>query len=171
MFIYTVKANTLKFLAVIIAATAVLVSVVVISEQTEILTTHAIAEATKDIKYDKIKNEDDRRSFLEQFGWETEDKELESVKMKLPAEFDRIMTEYNDMQKIQGPRDRTIHLQGHELPRLRRNRACKRDRIQKQSHWRRYLLGGRDGLHPRLFHTSTMNNYNLNSSTSQRKTA
>lgn len=102
MFIYTVKANTLKFLAVILAAAAVLVSVVVISEQTEILTTHAIAEATKEIKYDKIKNEDDRRSFLEQFGWEVEDDELEAVKMKLPAEFDRIMTEYNDMQKTQG---------------------------------------------------------------------
>lgn len=102
MFIYTVKANTLKFFAVILAAAAILVSVVVISNSNEILTTKAIAEATKDIKYDKIKSEEDRRTFLEQFGWSVEDDEIEAVKMKLPVEFDRIMTEYNDLQKTQG---------------------------------------------------------------------
>ena len=102
MFIYTVKANTLKFIAVILAAVAILVSVIIISDHTEVLTTAAIEEANKSINYDKIKSEEDRRSFLKQFGWETEDGEVEAVKIKLPAEFDKIMLEYNELQKSQG---------------------------------------------------------------------
>ena len=102
LFIYTVKANTLKFFAVILAAAAILTAVVIASENTETLTTAAIMEANKNINYDKIKNENDRKDFIKQFGWEIEDKEVASVKVKLPAEFDRIMTEYNELQKSQG---------------------------------------------------------------------
>lgn len=102
MFIYTVKANTLKFIAVIIAAAAILASVVIVSNRSEVLTTHAIAQKTKDINYDNIKEEEDRIAFLRQFGWEVDGKEVDSVKMKLPVEFDRIMTEYNELQKNQG---------------------------------------------------------------------
>ena len=102
MFIYTVKANTLKFIAIILAAAAALVSVVMITEKSEILTTQAISAANKNIKYDKIKTEEDRLEFLKQFGWETEGGEVEMVTVKLPGEFDRIMTEYNELQKSQG---------------------------------------------------------------------
>jgi len=102
MFIYTVKANTLRFIAVILAAAAVLVSVVLISESSEIMTTQAISAANKNIKFDKIKSKEDRRAFLEQFGWETSDDEVEGISVKLPGEFDRIMTEYNELQKSQG---------------------------------------------------------------------
>lgn len=102
MFIYTVKANTLKFVAVILVAVTALVSVVLITGRTDIITTEAIAIANKDIKFDKIKTEENRRDFLKQFGWETEDKEVESVTVKLPGDFDRIMVEYNELQKSQG---------------------------------------------------------------------
>ena len=102
MFIYTVKANTLKFVAVVIAAVLVLVSIALISDRTDVLTTQAISVRNKDINYEKIKTEEDRRKFLAQFGWETEDGEVESVTIKLPGEFDRIMTEYNELQKSQG---------------------------------------------------------------------
>ena len=102
MFIYTVKANSLKFIAVIVAAVAVLVSIALITGKSEVLTTQAVAEANKNINFDKIKTEEDRREFLQQFGWETEDTEVESVTIKLPSEFDKIMTEYNELQKSQG---------------------------------------------------------------------
>lgn len=102
MFIYTVKANSLKFIAVLLAATAILVSIAMIAGKSEIMTTKAIAAQTKDIRYDKIKTEEDRREFLKQFGWETEDGECESITVKLPGDFDRIMTEYNELQKSQG---------------------------------------------------------------------
>lgn len=109
MFIYTVKGSTIKFFAVILIAVAALISVAVISSRSETLTTEAISTANKSIRYDKIKTAEDRRKFLEQFGWETEDGEVESVKVKLPAEFDKIMTEYNELQKSQG-----LDLQKHK---------------------------------------------------------
>ncbi len=102
MFIYTVKANSLKFIAVILAAVTVLVSIALISDKSEILTTQAISQVNKSLNFDKIKSEEDRRTFLKQFGWETEDGEVESVTIKLPGEFDKIMTEYNELQKSQG---------------------------------------------------------------------
>lgn len=102
MFIYTVKANTIKFLAVILAATAILTAVVITSGRSETITTAAIMEANKNINYDKIKDETDRKNFIKQFGWEIDDKEIAAVKVKLPAEFDKIMTEYNELQKSQG---------------------------------------------------------------------
>lgn len=102
MFIYTVKANSLKFIAVILAAAAILVSIALISGKSEIKTTMAIAQANEGINFDKIKTEEDRLKFLKQFGWELEDAEVESVKIKLPGEFDKIMTEYNELQKSQG---------------------------------------------------------------------
>ena len=97
-----IKANSLKFVAVILAAAAVLVSIALISGRADVLTTKAIAAQTKDINYEKIKTEEDRREFLHQFGWETEDGEIESVTIKLPGDFDRIMIEYNELQKSQG---------------------------------------------------------------------
>lgn len=109
MFIYTVKGNTIKFFAVILIAVAALISVAVLTSRSDILTTQAISTANKSIKYDKIKTSEDRREFLEQFGWKTEDTEIESVKVKLPAEFDKIMTEYNELQKSQG-----LDLQKHK---------------------------------------------------------
>lgn len=109
MFIYTVKGSTIKFFAVILIAVAALISVAVISSRSETLTTEAISTANKSIRYDKIKTAEDRRKFLEQFGWEMEDGEVESVKVKLPAEFDKIMTEYNELQKSQG-----LDLQKHK---------------------------------------------------------
>lgn len=109
MFIYTVKGSTIKFFAVILIAVAALISVAVISSRSETLTTEAISTANKSIRYDKIKTAEDRRKFLEQFGWETEDGVVESVKVKLPAEFDKIMTEYNELQKSQG-----LDLQKHK---------------------------------------------------------
>ena len=102
MFIYTVKANSLKFIAVILAAVSILVAIAFISGGSETLTTDVIAAKVKDINYEKIKTEEDRKEFLSQFGWETEDGEVESVKIKLPGEFDKIMTEYNELQKSQG---------------------------------------------------------------------
>jgi len=102
MFIYSVKASTLKFIAILSVAVIILVSVILVSSGTDILTTKAIAEANKSIKYDKIKTEEDRIGFISQFGWEVEGGAVESVKVTLPGEFDRIMTEYNELQKSQG---------------------------------------------------------------------
>lgn len=102
MFICTVRANTIKFTAILLAAAAALVCIIAMTGTSSMYTTQAIATANRSIKYDKIKTDEDRVRFLSQFGWECDSTATEEVKLKLPAEFDRIMTEYNELQKAQG---------------------------------------------------------------------
>ena len=51
---------------------------------------------------DKIKPEHDRINFLSQFGWDAKEGCVEEVEVKIPADFDRVMNSYNDLQKAQG---------------------------------------------------------------------
>ncbi|MCI5802388.1 MAG: DUF4830 domain-containing protein [Oscillospiraceae bacterium] len=47
------------------------------------------------------KTEQERRSFLEGFGWELEQEPYEIVEMVIPEEFDAAMERYNGIQKAQ----------------------------------------------------------------------
>ncbi len=102
MFIYTVKASTVKFIALILAAVAAFVTIVVMSDNGKVRATKATIEANENVRYDKIKTEDDAAAFLEQFGWEVKTPASETAEIKLPAEFDKIMLTYNELQKSQG---------------------------------------------------------------------
>jgi hypothetical protein len=62
----------------------------------------AIAAAASQYHYDKIKTNDDIVGFLAQFGWEVEKEPLEEVTIKIPAEFDKVMNSYNELQRNQG---------------------------------------------------------------------
>ena len=102
MFIYTVRASTLKFFCVIALSVAVLCAVILtIPEYTPVSTKAVAAESTK-YSYDKIKTSDDIVSFLSQFGWEVDGTPLEEVKIRIPMEFDKVMNSYNEIQKNQG---------------------------------------------------------------------
>lgn len=110
MFICTLKASNIKFFAVIVSAVALLITLVAVTQgsaaptsapgNTPLAQVSAAPEAK--ISFDKIRTNDDRVAFLKQFGWEVYPEALEEVTLKLPGEFDRIMTEYNEIQKSQG---------------------------------------------------------------------
>ncbi len=102
MFIYSIRASTIKLAAVIGAAAVALGVIVAAAPNYEVKTTAAIAAAKAEYRYDKVKTNDDRVAFLRQFGWETDGEVLEEVTMKIPREFDRIMTSYNEIQKQSG---------------------------------------------------------------------
>lgn len=102
MFIYAIKANTLKFFGVIgLAVLSLAVVVFCIPEYTPV-TTGSIAVAMSKYNFDKIKTSSDAVEFLEQFGWELETTPVEEVTLKIPAEFDKVMNSYNELQKKQG---------------------------------------------------------------------
>ena len=102
MFICTVRANTLKFFTVIAVSIAALCAIILmVPEYTPVSTKAIMAEAEK-YSYDKIKTVDDVVSFLAQFGWEVEKTPVEEVKIKIPAEFDKVMNSYNELQRKQG---------------------------------------------------------------------
>ena len=62
----------------------------------------ALSPNGKEIVYQNVRSDADRRAFLEQFGWQVGDKEPFYEEVSLPREFDSIFTAYNDLQKSQG---------------------------------------------------------------------
>ena len=102
MFIYTVRASTLKFFCVIALSVAVLCAVILTIPEYTPVSTKAVATESAKYSYDKIKTSDDIVSFLSQFGWEVDGTPLEEVKIRIPMEFDKVMNSYNELQRGQG---------------------------------------------------------------------
>lgn len=100
MFVYTMRAGTLKFFAVVGVALALLVTLIIM------VPTYgddsSVASETVSYQYGKIKTSDDVEGFLSQFGWTVADSPFEEVKVTIPEEFDKIFTAYNEIQRRQG---------------------------------------------------------------------
>ena len=100
MFIYSLRARTLKFFAVIcVALTAVITLIAFVPAY------GADSEAVSkdmEIDYTGVKTNEDRIEFLRQFGWEVASEPKETAEVTIPAEFDKIFTGYNEIQKRQG---------------------------------------------------------------------
>ena len=103
MFICTLKASNIKFFAVVITAVALLVTLVAVTggAASDALEAFAAPDAGK-ISFENVRSNEDRVAFLRQFGWEVGSEGVGEVRLKLPAEFDGIMNEYNEIQKSQG---------------------------------------------------------------------
>ena len=98
MFIYSMRAKTLKFFGLIcLCLVVVIVGITFVPSYVK-----ASAEPAGEINYSKIKNEEDRINFLKQFGWETTGDAVDSEKVIIPAQFDKIFGGYNEIQKRQG---------------------------------------------------------------------
>lgn len=102
MFVYTCRANTIKFFACITAALMLLTGLVIFLPSYGISTTAAISAANEKISFDKVKTDEDRINFLKQFGWEVEAAPKECVEITIPSDFDKILNQYNEIQKQQG---------------------------------------------------------------------
>ncbi len=102
MFIMSVKGKTLKIAAVLIAAAIVMSSLIFLLPDAPAVSAGSIFEGSDKINYDKIKTNEQRTEFLRQFGWEPGDDCIEETEIKIPADFDKIMKAYNEVQKSQG---------------------------------------------------------------------
>lgn len=104
MFIYTCRAGTIRFFAVMVIAVAALASLVIFVPAYE--PTSAAGEVaageTERVSYDKIKTNEDRVRFLSQFGYEVSEDPLETVEITIPEKFDKVYAGYNELQKAQG---------------------------------------------------------------------
>ncbi len=101
MFIYSMRASTIKFFAIVCVSLALLITLIAFvptyaSEGTEEV------GATVSYNFEKIKSNDDRINFLAQFGWEAEAEPISEKEVTIPDEFDKIFAEYNELQKKQG---------------------------------------------------------------------
>ncbi len=99
MFIYSVKASTLKFVAVVAVGIAVFCALFVFIPPYSDDTSNSEAAS---VSFDKVKTNEDRRAFLQSLGYEVGAEPTESVKVRIPDKFDKIYAGYNEMQKAQG---------------------------------------------------------------------
>ncbi len=98
MFIYSIRASTVKFIALILFL-GVVIGGLVISGQTGSVS--AVSLATE-IDYSGIKTKDQRVAFMKNFGIEVDAGSEEEEAFRMPENFDRVILGYNQLQKKQG---------------------------------------------------------------------
>lgn len=102
MFIYSMRANTIKFFAVICLALTALIALVAFVPTYVTGDEDAQVGVNASYNYEKIKNNEDRINFLKQFGWEVEAQPLKEQQVTIPKEFDKVFAAYNEIQRRQG---------------------------------------------------------------------
>ena len=102
MFVYSLRAGTIKLVAIVCVALTVLITLIAfVPTYTISSQTSANADAIN-YSYDKIKTKDDAVSFLSQFGWTVDATPVEVKTVTIPSEFDKVFGAYNELQKSQG---------------------------------------------------------------------
>ncbi len=101
MFIYSVRASTLKFFGAVILSVAALITLICFIPTVDAEGAETFSQGEK-INYANIKSNDDRLKFLSQFGWEADPAPTKEETVTIPDEFDRVYTGYNDIQKQAG---------------------------------------------------------------------
>jgi hypothetical protein len=98
MFVYSVRASTIRFFSVIALTFLVLIGVLIINTSGE---SSALA-MSDEIDFSGVKTNEDRIKFIEQFGIKVKDSAKEEVSFRIPESFDRVISGYNEIQKSQG---------------------------------------------------------------------
>ena len=89
MFIYSLRASTLKFFGIVGVAIVTLVALVFLIPTYSKATTKEIATMNENISFDNIKNATDGIKFLSQYGWEIEEMPIEECEITIPKELIR----------------------------------------------------------------------------------
>lgn len=105
MFIYTVKAVSIKLylsLAVSVMAIFLVVLAVPKSDAVQALAEPEEVKPVSQAETKNVKTNEDRLNFLTRMGWEAESEPNRIEEVEIPAEFDAVLSEYNAIQIAQG---------------------------------------------------------------------
>ena len=97
MFVYSVRASTVRFFGVVVLTLAVLVGALILGQSGAIA-----VYASSDISFDGIKTNEDRLAFVSQFGIEITGDPKEEVSFRVPSKLEGVLADYNELQKSQG---------------------------------------------------------------------
>lgn len=100
MFIYSMRASTIKFFGIVCVSLAALITLIAFVPTYAVDSQKTGAEMS--YNYEKVKTNEDRINFLKQFGWEVEAEPTEEKQVLIPEEFDKIFAGYNEIQRKQG---------------------------------------------------------------------
>lgn len=102
MFVFSIKASTLKIAAVVCASVVALVVLLTMIPVNEPTAASLMYSESTSYNFSGVKSNEDRVAFLSQFGWEVESTPIEEAKVTIPSEFDKVFVGYNELQKQQG---------------------------------------------------------------------
>ena len=97
MFVYSVRGSTVKFFLILSLALLVLAGILFVGGSSV-----AAATVGAEIKLGGIKTNEERLEFISRFGLNVAGEPKESESFTVPEKFDRILSAYNELQKIQG---------------------------------------------------------------------
>jgi len=98
MFIYSVRASTIRFFSVIALTLVVLVGVLAFGGDDQ---TSVFASSAK-VDFSGIKTNEQRVAFISECGVKVKNQPVETVEFRVPENFDRVISGYNEIQKSQG---------------------------------------------------------------------
>ncbi len=98
MFIYSIRASTVKIIGVMLLFAVILTALALSGEGAAV---SAFSSATE-VDYSDIRTREDRIGFIKNFGIEIEEGSEEEKPFRMPDSFDRVILGYNELQKKQG---------------------------------------------------------------------
>ena len=102
MFIYSLKASTVKFFGIVVVSLLTLAMLIIFIPSMNVDTTQEIAAMNENISFNNVKSAGDAQKFLSQYGWAVKEATATECEVTIPKEFDKIMSQYNELQKQQG---------------------------------------------------------------------
>ena len=99
MFVWSVRASSLKFLAGAFLCVFIIAAMIVIIPSKDKADSSVLASS---MNYEGITDESKVVEFIESFGWKVEAEPEEVALVTIPDEFDKVFVNYNEIQKRQG---------------------------------------------------------------------
>ena len=98
MFVYSVRASTLRFALVIALLMGLLITMIALGNEQSV----AVFKDGESYRFTGVKDEEDRKTFLSQFGIEVKGEAMSEESFTMPKSLDRVLLGYNEIQKRQG---------------------------------------------------------------------
>lgn len=98
MFIYSIRASTLKLFGIIFLCLVLTLGIFVSAGAEKTVAVSGNLE----VNYGGIKTKEDRIAFMEKFGIKVDEASEEESAFRMPEDFDRVILGYNELQKKQG---------------------------------------------------------------------
>ena len=98
MFIYSVRASTVKFFGFIALTLVLLIGAVSSLDGVTVYASAGVSE----VSYEGMNSDEARLEFIKRFGIEVDEDSLASESFTMPDSFDRVILGYNELQKKQG---------------------------------------------------------------------
>ena len=93
--------TTIRLVSIAVLCVLTIAALVIFIPSNDVPTVSEVV-GSSEIRFDKIKTDEDRVNFLSQFGYTVDASPLESVEVKIPKDFDKVFAAYNELQKGEG---------------------------------------------------------------------